>query len=268
MDSPQSDRNTESPVEVSKAFSPEFVARIWEAQDPQSELKAVILSEFKECGEVITDDNSQLQRILIEFFLHSLSFVKLDCKMNDNKAAVWLEALLTVLRYSVINKYFNKYNDFSALRDTLISSKCDMTKEELDSLLNHVNSTYFSHYNLYTNIFTSDRKQEDKIIKYTIDTPLATSPLHEAHKKVQQESQAIASEDAPTTQERPARIPLDEQLKTYKFFDVDMETRKKVMAKVSDARVEMERQLQERQRGLEEKIIEIEKEVNAKKRKK
>lgn len=268
MDSAQSDRNTESPVEVSKVFSPEYVARIWDAQDPQNELKSVIVSEFKECGEVITDDNSQLQRILIEFFLHSLSFVKLDCKMSDNKAAVWLEALLTVLRYSVNNKYFNKYNDFSALRDTLITSKCGMTKEELDSLLNHINSTYFSHYNLYTYIFTQDRKQEDKIIKYTIDTPLATAPLSEAHKKVQQESQAITSEDTPAIQERPARIPLDEQLKTYKFFDVDMETRKKVMAKVSDARLEMERQLQDRQRMLEEKIVEIEKEVNAKKRKK
>lgn len=268
MDSAQSDRNTESPVEGSKVFSPEYVARIWEAPDPSSELKCVVLSEFKECGEVITDDNSSLQRILIEFFLHSLSFVKLDCKMNDTKAAAWLEALLTVLRYSVNNKYFNKYNDFSALRDTLIASKCGMTKEELDSLLNHVNSTYFSHYNLYTYIFTQDRNQEDKLIKYTIDTPLATSPLQEAHKKVQQESQVIASEDAPTASERPARIPLDEQLKTYKFFDVDMETRKKVMAKVSDARQEMEKQLQDRQRMLEEKILEIEKEANAKKRKK
>ena len=244
------------------------MARIWDSHDPQSELKTVVLSEFKECGEVITDDNSQQQRILVEFFLHSLSFVKLDCQMNDSKAAAWLEALLTVLRYSVNNKYFNKYNDFSALRDALISSKCGMTKEELDSLLNHINSTYFSHYNLYTYIFTSERKQQDKIIKYTIDTPLATHSLSEAHKKVQQESQAIASEDAPTIQERPARIPLDEQLKTYKFFDVDMETRKKVMTKVGDARHEMEKQLQERQRMLEEKIIEIEKEVNAKKRKK
>lgn len=271
MDSLSSDR-ADSSSEVIKIFTPEYITKIWTSQDAYNEVKSIILSEFKECGELITGDKSELQTILIEFFLHSLSFVKLDLMLNDSKCAVWLESLLTLLRSSVTNRYFNKYNDFSILRDNLIQltagSKCPLTKEEMDRLFKHINQTYFSHYNLYNYIFTQDRRQDDKIIKYTIDTPLYTPPLQDAHKKVKQDSQVVATEDLPTIQERPARVPLDEQLKNYKYFDVDMETRKKIMTKVTDTRQEMEKQLQDRQKMLEDKIAEIEKEVNAKKRKK
>mmetsp|Transcript_17946 Transcript_17946/g.32286 ORF Transcript_17946/g.32286 Transcript_17946/m.32286 type:complete len:259 (+) Transcript_17946:135-911(+) len=229
-------------------FTASYLENLWQSPDPVNILALGIINDSQLYEE---PDNPECQ-LMAEIILHVICDAIEDVKLNFNQASAWVKAVYSVLKDNVRTREFSKELDFKKL--SLALSPCkDLTRDHLTKLLESAKLTYFAHFNLYAQVFTSPREQVHINFSYIIDLPNTGLPL----------SSATMIEPPPPIQEDTAKSQTLEEFRNemqdeYKYVGVDDATRNSIMEKLKKARAEMEAQLELRQKQMSEKISALE----------
>lgn len=248
-------------------FTGSFIQEMWDSKAPLQLLGEAVVQAFHSAGgEGYAEADLEQVQILAEFFLHSVSFVKLDLRGSNTQAEKWVELLLSILRRNIEAQSFEAEADFQLFRELLLKLCSGLSpvfnKQQMQTLMDHFTTTYVKQIGLYRLTFTRIRPSAD--IKQTlfIDKPMPFPSLKDSKMIIKEEAKAEQTQELRTEEVADrVKIPLEERLQALKYPEVDEDSQKIVAAKVAAARNALQAKMQERQKRLETRITEAEKDL-------
>jgi hypothetical protein len=247
-------------------FTDSFIQEMWDSKAPLQLLGEAVVQAFHSAGDSYAEADLEQVQILAEFFLHSVSFVKLDLRGSNSQAEKWVELLLYILRRNIEEQSFEAEADFQLFRELLLKLCSGLSpvfnKQQMQTLMDHFTTTYVKQIGLYRLTFTRIRPSAD--IKQTlfIDKPMPFPSLKDSKMIIKEEAKAEQTQELRTEEVADrVKIPLEERLQALKYPEVDEDSQKIVAAKVAAARNALQAKMQERQKRLETRITEAEKDL-------
>lgn len=251
---------------LANPFTESFIQSLWDCSTPLQLLGETLVPLFTEAGDRYSESDLELVQILSEFFLHSVAFVKLDLKGTNRQAEKWTELLLQIMHRNILQQNFDAELDFQLFREQLLGMCSGLspvfTKKQMRILVDHFSTTYIKQIGLYRLTFTQIRPNAD--IKQTlfIDKPMPFPHLKDAKLIVKEEAKVEQTQELMTEEVADrVKVPLEERLQGLKYPDVDEESQKVVASKVAAARAALQAKMQERQKRLETRLTEAEKDL-------
>jgi hypothetical protein len=229
-------------------FTPAFIETLWTAPQPKDLLAAAI----KDHSGLFEEADTAECQLMSEMMLHVICDSIEEVKLSFLQTSEWIEAAYIILKDNVRNKSFTRESDFKQLSVVLAQCKI-LTKEHLAKLIATAKLTYFAHYNLFAEVFTCPREQAHIAFTYTQDLPDEGLPLASA---------ALVEPPPPIQEDTSNQVTLSEfraeMQDQYKYVGIDEATRASIMERLRKARLEMEAQLEQRQKQLGDKIAALE----------
>ena len=234
-------------------------------------LKCSNNTEVRKClQDIFCLDSSSRNEILLDLYTHAIIFAKLQ-NFSKEQLSAYFSILKQTHEVCVATPFGNVEQCFSFFRELVLTHSVHrppwsleiFSPAQVETITTHVINTYFRHYKLYKYAFTP-KVRLDLSLQYE---GLAPTPVPEVQVSEQPEetispkeecdgSPLIPADDAPAEDE----TPLDEKTPEEKEVTNELEivVRKAVSLKLKEMQVAVERQLEDSDKAITEKIISLE----------
>ena len=254
--------------ETQKQFPEDLLQEISKSKTPEKIIHPVIYENFKFLGAFITEEDSKSTLVICDFFIDSFAYFKYKLDFTFQQVSVFLDIVLQLLLYSIKNTLFNKESDMIYLLNLALPYSQGMNplfpKALMDKALDHMNLTYFNHYNLYKFLFTETRTEENIMSLLDIDLPLPLPPHSTSVQRIYKKPQEIV--EKPETPHEIEAEKAKESLKERLLKKMEDTTRERFLDKIAEARDAMSKQIEQRDKMLKQKWDDLEKELKRKRR--
>jgi len=167
-------------------------------------------------------------------------------------------------------------NDFEEFKKVLMNHSIDrppgqvkyFEANEVKKIIDYAKNGYFAHFNLYTYIFCNKQKNEEIRMTVFIDNPLPNAPLSEALYMGKEKHEIKEDDDAEMKKEQEEKKKKEEeqrivvekiaqQKKEDEENTLDPKTMQVIQFKIRETQALMEKQLEEREKMLQEKLTSL-----------
>jgi len=232
-------------------LSETFLKSLWNSEYPLEFLSGLVKNEFKELGDLVTEEDSKLKNVISEYIIRNFIFCFKELKLSYSGCSKYLETCIKLLSNSIQNNFASAEKDLEFFKETLSEPDSDnlvFTQTEVKELEVYIKRTFFSHYLLYKYLLNNQRQTELYERKILVDLPLPKEKHQNYVQKPQEpeETKPVYYESATEEEEPPPEQPprFDEAAKAF------------IQTKLNQAKESMIQSLAQREELLNKKLEE------------
>lgn len=259
---------TEVELSPESSFPESLVSQLWDHAEPDKIVGKIVASAFKDLDIDMKEEDSKPRVIISELLLHTYAFAKKTLEFTDVKTSVLLQVVFELVKRPALTANFDFESDKEYLKEILLPHCTGhnpiFSVLELQKILDYLELTYLAHYNMFMFLFCFKREQTTLVIQADIDVPLPKLPHNEAKKRVVVKPPEKVSETSESLEEK---AETKESLRERLLNSLDESVRNKILDKVAEARENMLKQIEQRDKMLKQKLDEVEGQMKRKRRK-